>query len=477
MEHKGRGGGWSGGCLLRSPCRTLLVACAVLRCDLRPSLRSCWLGPSFTGSLWPRSFPAVVAKSDWAKESSIPQRRAEGLQGENSLDISEAELESLGAALSKAKAALGDAPLTPEMAVMESPVLRQTMAVLHRYLQVNDEVALQNMADRLTAQLNSDSLDIDDLMGDVAKWEETKIALKDVKAALSRTATLFTLGTKQAEEAVVEEVAADGNLTARVGEEVVKFQLGRCADQLMWGPFTRFTVCYAPDSLNGKRVVFMELQDEGEMGVMKLQQGDKMFFADADRAVILDYAEYEKLPAVAENYMASVRTLRERGLQFDEVFAVDQQLMEAIQFWNKTGELSEDAQEEALFARACQSPLGQKLSQLLARDDQWRDVVAALQPKGRQVYTAARNALLRQFPAESPEPITIQVQRIRVDPQPSGVLITFVVALLVALVVVCFGGNETEQDNLPLYTLQKDAPQTASQLRFPLAGTPLAPFS
>jgi len=465
--------------LLHCSCWTLLVVCTVPRHSGSSGLRACPLGPSFTGLLWPSGYPVLEANADKTaargharKESLLPQR-AEGQQGESSTGITG---EMLAAGLSKAKAALRDAPLAPEMAVMQSPTLRQTVAVLHRYLQVTDEIALQAMAEKLTVQLNSGNLDIDDLMGDVAKWEPTRIATQDVRAALNKTATLFTLGTRQAVEAVVEDVADDGNLTAMVNGEAVRFQLGRCADQLMWGPFTRFTVCYAPDYLNGKRVVFMELQDSGQMGVMKIQPGDRMFLADPDRAVILDFAEFEKLPAVAENYLESVRGLRERGLlQSDQIVGVDQALMEAIQFWNMTRDLAGDAKEEAFLERALASPLGQQVSQLVARDDQWKEVLAALQPKGRQLYIAARSALLRQFPADAPEPITLKVERVTL-PEPSVVVLTLLAAA-VAIAVVCLGGDDLEQDNLPLYTLQKDAPQTTSQLRLPLGGTPLAPFS
>jgi len=422
-----------------------------------------------------------LSRRRWAGPQSTKKvhaimRPAEGGNPEQApINLRPEEAAALGEAVGNVQGALRGAPLTPELAVIDSPALRRAVAVLHRFQEVNGVPALQDMADRLIVQLESDKMDLDIVTGDIALWMLTGIPMKDVRSALSEAAALLTLGNGQAMQVVLEDVADNGEMKATIDGKDVTFQLGRSAEQLMWGDCSRFVICYAPDSINGKRVVMWELQDDGKFGFMKLQKGDILYLAPPDRAVILDIAQNEKLPEVARNYLAARDSLPRDVKDMQVVAAPD--LLEAVQFMEKIAKLPQEEQDRALYKRAWNSHFGQKVRERVARDDQWRDVIAALESKGLDLYKAARGHLLRKFPAEDVQievnqpkaPIVVRIPR-------PGMGFLFLFSLIAAAVILLSPDNE--QDSLPLYTMQDSSlQQKGATLRSPLAGTLLQPFS
>merc|ERR1712107_893580 len=239
-----------------------------------------------------------------------------------------------------------------------------------------------------------------------------------------------------------------GNPTSAEGK-ASSFQLKRSPEEQGWGRWTSYFVSKGPEPLLGRRLIGCERASGprpfGVSGEFAVQSGDSLDLAPADQAAFLELAMFDQLPEFAGEL---ARIMREGEANMAGIMG-PVEMKSAAEFVNSIRNLSENEQVHRRLRRLQESRLARRLASVVATDEEWSELAAAVAPRAEELYSAMRDAMLQQRPVQQMKPKRVSVVSV-------GLLPVLGLLALLAWGIWQYTKQPSITDvsnDLPLYTL------------------------
>jgi len=345
-------------------------------------------------------------------------------------------------------------------ALVASPSLRRALrALLKLKRSEGGEAHLAALAERATDQLYSGETDWPSLLGGAATWEAAGVPIAEAEEVLRGAAQLIAISSKFGVE--VKITARNGlSYEGTVAGETVSFSL-QVVNPAVWGQYSAFAVTEGTPELHGRRMTSVQrTQMPTELGMALAPNiGDIAFFAEPDRAAVLESIAWEVLP---DKMYAMEPTLKERRKNGEEV-TLAPQMQQALEFANSIQNLDPDVQNRRVLERLLAWPPLAGMAAAAEADAEWAEFFRTLRPQSLVFYGAMRRAVLRTM--SSPEmqekyknkqdPATQVEVRISLFQIIGAILAAAALAFVAATAL-----KEKPTEDVPLYTLNSGTTNT-----------------